>query len=172
MRQATFIERRVAFGWTFTRLALPAGGSYGYLLPADTPRASLPAVSFWTVGRVTGVNMTTGNAVADRVPGVLTSELPATVRAGRFVLTAQEYSEWWCVAASSNMGQLPGLTRLVAQAGVVTPITPGERIMICSGVCQIDDQVLRAGDSVLVEQAGELRAGTDILGLYFDRSLA
>ena len=133
MRTAKLIEVCDAFGWKFSRLALPAGARYSYIVPADIPRSSLPAVSFWTKGWVSGVNLTTGSQIADRLPGVLTSELTQAVRAGRFVLTAREYSEWWCASTKLNGGRLPSLSSLAMSPGSIVDVEEVMNLLVCSG---------------------------------------
>lgn len=171
MKRASLIAQHDAFGWSVSHLSLPAGVAYSYIVSADTDRSLLPAVSFWTRGRVTGVNVTTGAAIDDRVPGTLTSALARVVRAGRFVLTAEQDSEWWCIAAKTNRGQLPGLSSFDLTSGQSATLDPGQRLLICSGSASFGPATLGPGECAHALGAMQIHANSSLLGLFFDRSL-
>ena len=164
MKVARLIQQVQAFGWEVSNLSLDTGAVYRYIIPTDIHRSRLPAVSIWTRGRVAGVNLTTGNQVADRVPGVLTSDLSAAVRAGRYELTATEPSEWWCVASKLNGGQLPRLRAVVLSQSQILTLEQPAMLLVCSGSIN----GLGPGQSGVIDTS--LMAAADSIGVIFDRS--
>lgn len=165
--RANFLGRYTAFGWVAVRMSLPAGAKLSYVIPQDVPRERLPAVNLWTKGHVTGVNLRSGNTVAPRVPGVLTSELVAPVLGGRFVMTAHEDSEFWCVSAKANGSRMPGLTKLQLGAGEVYTPTQLERVLVCAGELVVGGQPHTLGEAVEIAAGSVVSAPHGALALVF-----
>jgi hypothetical protein len=128
MKQATLLKSVDAFGWRVVKLSLPAGHSYGVLAGADRPRSSVGTITLFTKGRITGTNLTTGEQLSDRLPGLMSNTLDA-IKSGRYVLTAAEDSEWWCLDERVNGGLLPGVTLVNAEEGQVVE----GMCLVCSG---------------------------------------
>lgn len=120
MKQASPLCTVEAFGWKLVKMALPQGHSYGLIVGADRDRSSVGTVTLFTKGRITGVNTSTGEALDERVPGVLSTSL-GPLKAGKRVLTAEEDSEWWCLDSRVNSAALPGIALVHATAGQRVP---------------------------------------------------
>lgn len=120
MKQATSLCTVEAFGWKLVKMALPAGHSYGLIVGADRDRAAVGTVTLFTKGRITGVNVSTGEQLDVREPGVLSTTL-GPLKAGKRVLTAEDAAEWWCIDERVNGFSLPAVSLVRAAAGQLVP---------------------------------------------------
>lgn len=128
MKQARFLRSTTAFGWRVANLALDAGKSYGVLIPRAMPRAGIGTITLWTKGEIRGVNVTTGQAIDTRLPGMVSTQL-GPLEPGRRVLTAHSDAEWWCIDQRANDGQLPEVECWRAQPGEMV----NGLVLVCDG---------------------------------------
>lgn len=105
MKQAERLTSLTAYGWRVVKMRLAAGKSYGYMVSAARPRSAMQALGLWVLGRIESRNVQTGATNTMRQPGAFSGEFPA-IAAGRYVLTALEKAEWWCIDQKIN-GVLP-----------------------------------------------------------------
>lgn len=106
MKQAERLTLVTAHGWRVVKMRLAAGKSYGYMVSAARPRSAIQALGLWVRGRIESLNTQTGATNTLRQPGAFSGEFGA-VAAGRYVLTALEEAEWWCIDQKVNGGVLP-----------------------------------------------------------------
>lgn len=173
MSKARNLRTATAFGWFLSHMQLPAGASYRYMIVATVPRAESPAIQLWTKGLVKIVNSTPGSApIGDRAEGCLTSELDEVVEEGMRVVTASEDSEWWCIDANKNGGQLPVVGRVQIAAGEIW--APDERrlVMVCHGEVMSRGQIFRPGESFAAEPGVDVLCTMPAYLMTFDRPAA
>lgn len=100
------ITRVRAFGWCFHWVRGDTGTWYDMAVSRPSSVKDCGVYSFYTKGLLHGVNLTTGQRMPDRVPGLLSTTLP-DIPAGIYRYTAQEPSEWWCIDQKFNSGLHP-----------------------------------------------------------------
>lgn len=116
MNGQTQITKVRAFGWTFHWVKAATGVWYDMVVARPSSVRDCGVYSFYAKGLLHGTNLTTGQRMPDRVPGLLSCTLP-DVDAGIYRYTAQEPSEWWCIDRKFNGGDLPPVQPLSLSAG-------------------------------------------------------
>lgn len=106
MKQAQRLTSVTAYGWRVVKMRLAAGKSYGYLVQGAKPRSAMHALGLWVQGCIESRNVQTGATNTLRQPGAFSGEFPA-IAAGRYVLTALQDTDWWCIDQKVNGGVLP-----------------------------------------------------------------
>lgn len=105
-----------AFGWRFHWVRAATGTWYDMLVARPSSVKACGVYSMYAKGLLHGVNLTTGQRMPDRVPGLLSCTLP-DIDAGIYRYTAQEPSEWFCIDRRFNGGELPPVQSISIAAG-------------------------------------------------------
>lgn len=165
-------QRHAAHGWTITRVSMPTGERYNLIATQTANHSELPITAFYTRGRVAVRNLTTGDAVSARTPGVLTQQL-GVMNAGTHEFLAELDSEWWCFDKRLNAGQLPQLQVMTIPHGASAQLATDTRALLCAGTVTVDGgNRLEPGATLLANAPLTLQARGDALLLIFDRALA
>jgi hypothetical protein len=120
MKQARLVEHLDIGGWKVAHMALPMGASYHAIVTGNRTRAEVGYVSAWIAGCIVGRNLTTGETLAERAVGVLSSDLPP-MSVGRLEFTATEDTEWLCFDGKLNDGWVPELRVVEDTASAIPP---------------------------------------------------
>lgn len=117
------------FGWRIHRVEAAADVWYDMVVARPSSVRDCGVYSFYVKGLLHGTNLTTGQRVPDRVPGMFSCKLPGVIDAGIYRYAAQEPSEWWCVDRRFNGGELPPFNEVALLAGQFQ----AGKVLICSG---------------------------------------
>lgn len=128
MNGETKITKVDAFGWKLHWVRAATGTWYDMVVARPSSIRACGVYSFYTKGLVQGINLTTGQRVPDRVPGLLSCTLP-DIDGGIYRYTAQEPSEWWCIDRTFNGGNLPPFNPLKMSANQ----SYEGMLLVCSG---------------------------------------
>ncbi|CDN87316.1 hypothetical protein BN948_01736 [Hydrogenophaga intermedia] len=134
-------ERYEAFGWIVHRKILAVGERFEVHANGDIDVANAPDVAVWTRGRVLVEEQGTGRRLPDRQPGDSILRRGRT-QAGRFVCTAAEPSEFWCINRVANRRRQPKLAVLDAEPGRELRLV--RNALLCEGRVRVGDVELAA----------------------------
>lgn len=160
-----FIRHKV-FGWAVHQKVFAQGEQYTSRLERDTDPKDSENITFWTKGRIAGVNTATGEATPDRAAGMFSFDLPV-YPAGTYLMTAQEPSEWWCVNYMANVKALPTLRPLVVTPGDSVTLPEGTRLFVCEGTLSLDGETFGKATAAYTTRVVQASATEPTYALIF-----
>ena len=151
------IDKYEAFGWTILHRLLPAGEVLVFKLKHDSQAANWHTI--YTKGHATMP------PCADRVPG-MSSQESTFVQAGEYPMTAIEDTEWFCLDAKANGGELPRTVNALSIPRATSREYPqgtrlfiGQGEFVAAGRNFTGPKALQAGSGPLI-----VHAMTDVYG--------
>ena len=158
------------FGWNFYKSSVEAGEKFCLEVRRESSPAKLTAQTIYTKGRITGHKVGDPSFVAaERIAGFGNDLLPNPVPALTMLMTAQEYSEWWCVSLPTNTS-LPAVEYIRLTPNESMSISNGDLIFICDGTASFSGSVVNGPTAVRVTNASELVAvNAPVYGMRLDR---
>lgn len=156
------------FGWYFHRGTMNAGDQLMTNVSEDISRKDLDIINLYTLGKVSISLEGSDKILHTREAGEYSCDRPNII-AGKYISTATEFVEFWCVSHEINKKRLPDLSVFRLKTGETCEVSIGSKLFICTGRLIVNTKSLIGPEAINFSKDATVKASSDCLGLFFNK---